>query len=98
MHPQLRIYRLFQKWCQLRLNLLRELLFVGVPIGVSITFKYDLVLIMTYLMGTDVLAAHQIGMSFATTARVGQWLGWQNLEGIRRAGFVSSGIVIGGQH
>ncbi|PIG92965.1 MATE family efflux transporter [Gloeocapsopsis sp. IPPAS B-1203] len=109
-HPQLRIYR-FQKWYQLRLNLLRELLVIGVPIGVSITFEYGLVLIMTYLMGilgTDVLAAHQIalqtgmivfmiplGMSFATTARVGQWLGWQNLEGIRRAGFVSSGIVIG---
>lgn len=110
-HPQLRIYRLFQKWYQLRLKLLGELIVIGIPIGVSITFEYGLVLVMTYLMGilgTNILAAHQIalqtgmivfmiplGMSFATTARVGQWLGWQNLEGVRRAGFVSSGIVIG---
>lgn len=60
------------------------------------------------ILGTDVLAAHQIalqtgmivfmiplGMSFATTARVGQWFGWQNFGGIKRAGYVSSSIVVG---
>ena len=110
-HPKLRLYRLFQARFQPKLLILRELLFIGAPIGVSVAFEYGLVLVMTYLMGilgTDVLAAHQIalqtglmifmiplGMSFAATARVGQWLGRQNLQGLKRAGKVSVGIVVG---
>ena len=110
-HPKLRIYNLFQKWRQIRVNLLRELIIIGAPIGVSVAFEYGLVLVMSYLMGvlgTDVLAAHQIalqtglmvfmiplGMSFATTACVGQWFGRHNLEGLKRAGYVSGGIVLG---
>ena len=109
-HPKLRIYRLFQKWYRLRLHLFVKLVFVGIPIGVSIAFEYGLVLVMTYLMGilgTDVLAAHQIalqtavivfmiplGMSFATTARIGQWFGQQSLIGTKRAGYVSGGIIV----
>ncbi|MBD2102533.1 MATE family efflux transporter [Leptolyngbya sp. FACHB-261] len=110
-HPQVRIYNLFQKWHQPRLRLLSELVTIGTPIGVSIAFEYGLVLVMTYLMGilgTDVLAAHQIalqtgiivfmiplGMSFAATARVGQWFGQQKLERTRWAGYVSIGVAIG---
>ena len=110
-HPKLRIYGLFQTWYQPRLGVLQELIIIGVPIGVSIAFEYGLVLVMTYLMGilgTDVLAAHQIalqtgliafmiplGMSFAATARVGQWLGCQDFDGMRRAGYVSMGVIVG---
>lgn len=109
-HPQLRIYNLFQKWYRPRFNLLRELVIIGAPIGVSIAFEYGLVLVMTYLMGilgTDVLAAHQIalqtgiivfmiplGMSYAATARVGQWFGQQKLERTRGAGYVSIGVAL----
>ncbi|MBD1998726.1 MATE family efflux transporter [Leptolyngbya sp. FACHB-541] len=109
-HPQLRIYNLFQTWYRPKFNLLRELLIIGTPIGVSIAFEYGLVLVMTYLMGilgTDVLAAHQIalqtgiivfmiplGMSFAATARVGQWFGQQKLERTKEAGYISIGVAL----
>ena len=108
--PKLKVYRLFCKWYRLRVDLLKELVTVGAPIGVSIFFEYGLVLVMTYLMGilgTDVLAAHQIalqtgiivfmiplGMSFATTAQVGQWLGRRDLEGTKRAEQVSLCIIL----
>ena len=110
-HPQLKIYRLFQKWYRLRLPLMRELIVIGTPIGVSILLEYGLVLVMAYLiglLGTDALAAHQIalqtglmvfmiplGMSFATTALVGQWFGRQDLQGLRRAGLISIVTTIG---
>jgi multidrug resistance protein, MATE family len=109
-HPQLRIYNLFQNWYQPKFRLLSELITIGTPIGVSIAFEYGLVLVMTYLMGilgTDVLAAHQIalqtgiivfmiplGMSFAATARVGQWFGQQKLQRAREAGYVSIAVAL----
>ncbi|MEM1251184.1 MAG: MATE family efflux transporter [Cyanobacteria bacterium P01_H01_bin.21] len=108
-HPKLIAYRLFQQWYRLRIDLLKALVVVGAPIGISIFFEYGLVLVMTYLMGilgTDVLAAHQIalqtglmifmiplGMSFATTARVGQWFGRRDLKGTERAERTSIGII-----
>ena len=65
--------------------------------------------ITTYLMGmlgTQVLAAHQIvfqtiaiifmvplGMSFATTIRVGQWNGKQDVEGVERSAYLSISIA-----
>ena len=70
--------------------------------------EIGLFVIVTYFMGalgTKVLAAHQIvfqtilvifmiplGMSYAATVRVGQWLGKKNLEGIKRSGYLSIGI------
>ena len=108
-HSELRAYGLFQTWYRLRVNLLKVLIVVGAPIGISIFFEYGLVLVLTYLMGilgTDVLAAHQIalqtglmvfmiplGMSFATTARVGQWFGRRDLKGTERAERTSLGII-----
>jgi multidrug resistance protein, MATE family len=54
------------------------------------------------LLGTEILAAHLIvfqtiavifmvplGMSFATTIRVGQWNGQNNPDGVRRAAYIS---------
>ncbi|MEO0408593.1 MAG: MATE family efflux transporter [Cyanobacteria bacterium P01_A01_bin.135] len=110
-HPQLKGYRLFRRWYRLKLPLMRELVMVGLPIGVSILFEYGLVLVMGYLiglLGTDALAAHQIalqvglmvfmvplGLSFATTALVGQWFGRRDPRGIRRAGYVSLMTIAG---
>ncbi|MEM1242903.1 MAG: MATE family efflux transporter [Cyanobacteria bacterium P01_H01_bin.26] len=110
-HPKLKIYSLFQRWYRLRWPLMRELIVIGTPIGVSIFFEYGLVLVLAYLiglLGTNALAAHQIalqtalmvfmiplGMSFATTALVGQWFGRQDLQGMRRAGLVSIATIIG---
>jgi MATE family multidrug resistance protein len=108
---ELRTYRFFQNLHQFKPKILCELLRVGLPIGVSSALELGLFTIVTYLMGvlgTEVLAAHQIvfqtiavvfmvplGMSFATTVRVGQWVGQQNLEGAKRAGYVSMAMGLG---
>ncbi|MBW4641281.1 MAG: MATE family efflux transporter [Gloeocapsa sp. UFS-A4-WI-NPMV-4B04] len=104
-HSQLRSYKLFANLYHLEPKILRELLWIGVPIAISFAFEVGLFTVTTYLMGvlgTDVLAAHQIvfqtialifmvplGMSFATTIRVGQWNGQQNSKGVRRAAYIS---------
>jgi multidrug resistance protein, MATE family len=105
-HQQLRIYQLFnQKLYQFQPKILREMLWIGAPIGVSFAFEVGLFSVTTYLMGllgTEILAAHLIvfqtiavifmvplGMSFATTIRVGQWNGQNNPDGVRRAAYIS---------
>jgi len=105
---QLRIYQ-FENLLQFEPKIMRELVGIGLPIAASFAFEVGLFSTTTYLMGilgTEVLAAHQIvfqtivvvfmvplGMSFATTIRVGQWNGQQNITGIRRAANV--GICLG---
>lgn len=104
-YKQLKTYNLFAQLDWIDLKILRELISLGVPIAISFAFEIGLFTTTTYLMGilgTDILAAHQIvfqtiavifmiplGMSFATTIRVGQWIGQQNTEGVRRAAYVS---------
>jgi multidrug resistance protein, MATE family len=104
-NKDLQTYRLLQKLPQFDLPVFRELLRLGLPIGIATTLETGLFTIITYLMGvlgTAVLAAHQIvfqtiiitfmvplGMSFAATIRVGQWFGLQNRREMARAGSVS---------
>ncbi len=107
-HKQLKIYRIFDRLHQIKPIILWELAKTGVPIGVFIALELGLFTVVTYLMGTlgtEVLAAHQIvfqttiivfmiplGMSYAATVRVGQWLGQKNSNGIKRAGYLSIGM------
>lgn len=107
-HSELRPYRLFQGWLRLEPPVLRELVWLGLPIGVSFALEVGLFTITTYLMGalgTEVLAAHQIvfqtiavvfmvplGMADATTIRVGQWHGRKDVSGIRHAAYVGMGL------
>ncbi|MGL4619818.1 MATE family efflux transporter [Chroococcidiopsis sp.] len=104
-HKQLRNYGIFQALHRIRPRIIWELLWLGAPIGIATAIEYGLFNIVTLLMGTlgtEILAAHQIvlqttvvfymiplGMSYATTVRVGQWLGQQNLKAAKRAGYVS---------
>lgn len=104
-HRHLRTYQFFQQLHRLKPQVLGELVKLGVPIGVFSALEIGVYTAISYLMGawgTDGLAAHQIvfqtlnlifmvplGMSFAATARIGQWFGQQNLAGVRQAGFVS---------
>lgn len=106
-HKQLSSYQIFHRLHQLKPQILRELVKLGMPIGVFSALEIGVYTAVSYLMGvwgTDALAAHQIvfqtlnfifmvplGMSFAATARIGQWLGRQDLKGARRAGFISIG-------
>jgi multidrug resistance protein, MATE family len=107
-HPQLRRYQLLRRWDALDPVLLREMLWIGVPIAISFGVEIGLFSITTYLMGAlgeATLAAHQIvfqtiaiifmvplGMSFATTIRVGYWSGQKDLRGIRRTSYTSMGL------
>jgi len=109
--PKLGNYRIFQEIYRLRPRIIWELLWLGAPIGVATALEYGLFNIVTFLMGTlgtDVLAAHQIvlqttiviymvplGMSYATTVRVGQWLGQLDLAAAKRAGYVSMSLGTG---
>ena len=106
-HPQLRSYQILKQVHRLKPRIIWELSKIGFPIGIFIGLEIGLFTVVTFLMGTlgtEVLAAHQIvfqtiliifmiplGMSYASTVRVGQWLGQKNLEGIRRAGYLSIG-------
>ena len=108
--PQLSNYRFWQNLQQLKLPIIMELGQTGIPIGMFMTLELGIFTIITYLMGTlgtEVLAAHQVafqttmvtfmiplGMSFATTTRVGQWLGRKDREGIRRAGWIAMAISL----
>jgi MATE family multidrug resistance protein len=110
-HKKLRKSRFFQYLHQIKPRTSGDLIRIGLPIGISSALEIGLFTVVTYLMGilgTDVLAAHQIvfqtiavifmiplGMSFATTARVGQWFGQQNLQGATRAGYVSMFVGMG---
>jgi multidrug resistance protein, MATE family len=102
---ELRNYRLLQNLYRFEPKILQELLIIGIPIGISFAFEVGLFSVITYLMGllgTDILAAHLIvfqsiavifmvplGMSFATTIRVGQWSGQNDAIALRRSAYIS---------
>jgi len=108
LHPKLREYCIFQELHRIRPKILRELVWVGVPIGVFSGLETGFFMVIMFwvgTLGTEVLAAHQIvfqtilvvfmvplGISFATTVRVGQWLGRRNRKGIQQAAWVSMGF------
>lgn len=107
-HPKLRAYRFFQELHRLRPRILWQLIWVGVPIGIFSGLEAAFFMVIMFWVGTFgtiALAAHQIvlqtltivfmvplGISFATTVRVGQWLGRKDLQGVRRAAWVSIGL------
>ena len=110
LHPSLRPYRIFQTLHHVKPRILLRLAWVGVPIGLFAGLEMGFYTVITLWMGTlgtEALAAHQIvfqtatvtfmvplGGSFATTVRVGQWLGRRDLEGLQRAVWVSMGMTI----
>ena len=110
-HPQLKEYRFLQALHQLKPRTLQRLVTIGVAIAVTIVLEYGMFAAITFLigiLGTEALAAHQtayqtstviymipLGMSYAVTARVGQWFGLQDFQGTRRAGYVGlAGVAI----
>ncbi len=108
---ELKTYQFFPNIYRLDRQILGSLVRVGIPIGVATALEIGLFTIVTYLMGllgTEVLAAHQIilqtiaitfmvplAMSYAATIRVGQEIGQHNLVGATRAGYVSGGVGLG---
>ena len=103
--PDLRQYRIFPPRLRLESTILRELLRIGLPIGVLYGVETGLFTLTSFLMGylgTVQLAAHQIvlqtaaitfmvpaGISYATTVRVGQLLGQGEFRRSRLSAFIN---------
>ncbi|MAD91782.1 MAG: hypothetical protein CMQ54_03505 [Gammaproteobacteria bacterium] len=63
-------FDLFSRAAPLRFDVFREIIFLGVPIAITITAEAGLFSAITILMGTrgtDIAAAHQIAINFAST-------------------------------
>lgn len=87
-----------------------ELLWIGVPIGVALFLEVSLFATVALLMasfGTIAVAAHQIafnfcaltfmvplGISMATTVRVGYAAGRRDAAGVRHAGWIGIGLAM----
>jgi MATE family multidrug resistance protein len=105
-----REYRIFRGFPRFQPRILGELTRIGLPIALATALEtgfFTALALLMGLLGTEVLAAHQVvfqtialvfmiplGISFATTVRVGQWLGKRDFRGVRRAVQVSAGCTI----
>ncbi|MBL7977359.1 MAG: MATE family efflux transporter [Bacteroidetes Order II. Incertae sedis bacterium] len=110
LNPRFKKLHLFQKLLHPDVPYLKEVLRIGTPIGLAFLVEVGLFAMTAILMGTiskTALAAHQIalnvasvtfmfavGISMASTTRVGQAIGEGNPEAARRAGII--GMVMGG--
>lgn len=108
LNPRYRKFHLFSRLAPLRLSAFKEIFSLGLPIAVTITAEAGLFSAVSILMGTrgtNITAAHQIAISFAsttfmiplalsaaTTILVGQMIGAGRMRDARLAGLV--GIVL----
>jgi multidrug resistance protein, MATE family len=109
--PKLHSFQLFSQITKPDRPILTQVFNLGLPTGIAFTAEVGLFSITTFLMGklgVTVLAAHQIvfqtislifmvplGIAYATTIRVGLWLGKEDWAGIQRATFVGIGLGAG---
>ena len=107
---ELRAYRVFDRWRSPNAAYLRELLSVGLPMGVSFALEagfFSVIGILVGTLGANSLAAHQIGVqmvslsfmfplaiSMATTVRVGNLVGAADHAAARRSGWLAIGLGI----
>lgn len=105
-----RRFALFTRFDWPQWYLQRELLWLGVPIAVSLFMETSLfagVGLIMGTLGTDIVAAHQIALNYASLAfmvpmslalaisvRVGQALGRGDARAARFAGFVGIGLCL----
>lgn len=110
-HPAYAAYSLRHGLLQPRLDGLRELLRLGLPIGGTYAVESGLFAFAALCMGalgSQALAAHQVaimsvyvafmvpvGISYAVTFRIGQHFGAGRLEDARRAGRLGIGLGAG---
>lgn len=110
LHSRYRPLEIFTHFAPIRLPVLKELVWLGMPISITITAEAGLFSAVSILIGTrgpEITAAHQIALNFAstmfmiplalssaTTVRVGHALGAGDRAAARIAG--STGILICG--
>ena len=107
----LRSYRVFDRWRWPRATYLRELVRVGLPMGISFAIESGYFTVTGILVGTlgaVSLAAHQIALQLvsfsfmiplsvglATTIRVGNLVGAERVDTARHAGWLAIGVGAG---
>jgi MATE family multidrug resistance protein len=105
-----RVLKIFERFDWPDVHKLKELLFLGVPIAVSIFMESSLfsgVGLMMGTLGTDIVAAHQIALNYASfvfmvpmsvalaiSVRVGHALGRGDRAEARLAGFTGIGVCL----
>ena len=110
-HKDFRCYQIGHTLYRFRWRQFRALVALGFPMACSSLCESGLFCTASLLagqLGVTVLAAHQItlqtaaltfmvplGISQATTVRVGQYMGQQNSKGAKMAGYVGIGLGIG---
>ncbi|ARV59580.1 hypothetical protein BZZ01_13915 [Nostocales cyanobacterium HT-58-2] len=110
MNKDIKPFKLFQKWELPRWEKILELLRIGIPIGLSITLEvgmFSAITLFASFLGTDTLAGHQValnvtaitymvplGLSIATTVRVGLLGGRGNFLDARFTGFTSLALAV----
>ncbi len=108
-NPRYRRYAPFRHFDWPRWNEIYTLVRLGTPIGVSLFMEaslFGVVAVLMASMGTTAVAGHQIainfaaltwtvplGISLATTVRVGQAIGAGDAHGARFAGFAGIGLA-----
>jgi MATE family multidrug resistance protein len=108
MSRRYRDFHLFSRVAPLRLTVFKEIIYLGVPIAITITAEAGLFSAVSILMGTrgtDITAAHQIAINFsstmfmvplalsgATTVIVGQLIGKGRYREARVSG--AAGILL----
>lgn len=102
--PRYKRLEIFSRVAPVRLDVLKEIIVLGVPIAVTITAEAGLFNAVSILMGTlgpNIAAAHQVAINFAstmfmvpmaiaaaTTVRVGYRLGQERPGDARRSGLI----------
>ncbi|MGP4079588.1 MATE family efflux transporter [Pseudalkalibacillus sp. R45] len=73
-NPPFSIYRIFRNWFPVSLNAWKEVLKIGVPIGMAIFFEVSIFAAVTIFMSrfdTITIAAHQAAINFASLLYMG---------------------------
>lgn len=103
-------YQLFTNWTKIRLFRWKEILIIGIPIGISIFVETSIFSAVTLLMSnysTGVISAHQIALNFTSllymiplsismgaTILVGQSVGAHQFRDAKHYSFLSVGLAI----
>lgn len=102
-------FKLFQQWGKISLKKWKEILFIGVPIGISIFVEISIFSAVTLLMAnysTAVISAHQIALNFTSllymiplsismgvTILVGQEFGAGRYRNAKHYSYLSVGLA-----
>lgn len=103
-------FHLFQQWAKISFQKWKEILTIGIPMGISIFVEISIFSIVTLLMAnysTATISAHQIALNFTSllymiplsismgvTILVGQEVGAKRYHEAKRYGYLSIGLAV----